>query len=549
MTVNERLAQRIIAAIPTCGTTPIHAWPLMLYRERVGSLDNRDAWRKKPFIPEPGGISSHLITEIVTHMCSESDAETRFKRCRADVESAIKSTPEDYSACMCAIVRAYKSIRWVEYRSEVKHISGILLPFYCAVFVAALLYAQICIDMLADEENKTKNAKVFTCTIPVLADGHIRMMFVEPDFSHEQIGASLLELHHLATLNCVLDIAVNSIDGRTNINADQVNDLLQTDHVMLNLSGHSSWPIFALVGALRHVLHGRETGRMSMSKALDTCNRFIASGFYISMEISKLFCAGLPKMKAPLEIRNEAMANKKYLLWQGVTDIDWREKNLEGISLYYDKPENLLYAIVSGTVDMTSMNDPEIYPDIMPAQFFLDIAPLESDKDWEEIESDFEGTAAANHGDDTLNEYGLVTEAIRMCLVSKEKKIIEGSDRAPDGSVRGPRRPKKGEVAVTYIPRRKYKVIRSTGTVDGKTGISGDETRPKHQHASPILHMVAGFPRQLPADEKASDSARQQAKNEGYEYLPDGYTYVRTHTRGQNKPDEIHKMKVKRDAE
>lgn len=549
MTTNERLTQHIVAAMPTCGASPVRAWPLVLFRERIGTLDDRDAWRKFPFVPETGGFGSHLITEIVAHMCSESDAETRFKRCRAAVEAAIKSTPEDYSACMCAIVRAYKSVRWAQYNVEEKHISGILLPFYCAIFIAALLYAQICIDLLADDETKAKNAKTFTCTLPVLADGHIRMMFVEPDFSHEKIGASLLELHQLSTLECVLDIAVNSIDKHTDINADQISDFLQTDRVMLNMAGHSSWVIFALLGSLRHVLHNRETGSMSMLKALDTCDRFISAGYYIAMEIDKLFCSGLPKMRAPLEIRNEAIANKKYLLWQGVTDIDWHEKNLEGLTLYYDKPENLIYATVIGTVDMTSMNDPQIYPDIMSVQFFLDVSPLESDKDWQDIQRDFEETAAENDGDDSLNEYGLVTEAIRMCLVPKEKKIIDGSNRAPDGSVRGIRRPKKNEVAVTYIPRRKYKVIRSTDAESGKTGILNGENIVQHQHASPILHMVAGFPRQLPANEKASNEARQQAKNEGFEYLPDGYTYVRTHTRGQNKPDEIHKMKVKRDAE
>ena len=58
--------------------------------------------------------------------------------------------------------------------------------------------------------------------------------------------------------------------------------------------------------------------------------------------------------------------------------------------------------------------------------------------------------------------------------------------------------------------------------------------------------MVAGFPRQLPLGEKASDRARAQAKAEGYEGLPEGYTFVRSHERGHNKSDEIHKMKVKR---
>lgn len=499
MTANESLAFQIVASMPTNGKTPIKAWPLVAHEKFIGTLHNRDAWRSHPLDAEENKLGSHLITELTAYIFSDGPVAARYKKCVNTIEAGMKKYPIDYSAVICAVLRSYRSFRTFKKSSltELQDVVSVLVAFETSVFVAVLLYAQLSYDILGD---KGDGVTQDTYIIPIIANKHITMLYCNPSFIEKKYEM-LQKLHILSLTEAFLNIGMQSILGKTKIVPSQIVDMIQEDHLFLIGQQYAAWPVLTMVSGTNILVKGHEIGPMSYTHAMDTSWRSVIAGKEVAAGIIQSFFKNMPQTHPPMETYNEIMSDKKYMMWSGITDVEWKEQRLDNIIIYYDEPDNMMYASMQSDADMTGLDDSAFYPDVLPIQYFLKIPSLNDLPRWQEIQSDYEAIRkAVEKESDAFNEYGVVAEVIRMCLVSREKKIIQGSKRVPAGSVSGTRRPTKKDIAVTYLPRHQY--IRE----DSEANVVGMTTR---HHASPIMHMVTGFIRQLTSGIKVSENAQE----------------------------------------
>ncbi|MBQ9526263.1 MAG: hypothetical protein IJR68_01520 [Fretibacterium sp.] len=199
----------------------------------------------------------------------------------------------------------------------------------------------------------------------------------------------------------------------------------------------------------------------------------------------------LPKINRSLhDIHAEIMERQRYSLWPGITDVEWREKGLEGLS-FCPRLGGEIHVLIHARDEQG------------PMHYFFPLPPLHSGETYEGVDN-----PAAT----------IAMETIRMCVVPAEEKVRE--NRVPRGYVKHSPGAAKGGIPVIYVPRVRY-VGRAETESSGGGG--GSPKRP---------HQVAGFLRQLPIGWHASPEARRSASAVGLELPAEGATFVRPHVRG-----------------
>ena len=221
-----------------------------------------------------------------------------------------------------------------------------------------------------------------------------------------------------------------------------------------------------------------------------------------------IFIQSLPKnIPDAHEIRRDILSNKTYELWPGISEIRWREELMEGMRIL-PMPEGIIVAAIQISISS------------MPIERVYEIPPLDNAFAWEEQEE----IAKSGEGKKfSLGKYhSPPLEAIRMCIAPPELKIRDG--RVPAGFVSGGRKPSKknGDIPIIFIP--KTKTIYTNGE---ESGTQGEQTGITHRG-----HQVSGHLRQLPLMSKASQDAREAAKEYRIILPETGYTFVRPHVRG-----------------
>lgn len=290
----------------------------------------------------------------------------------------------------------------------------------------------------------------------------------------------------------------------------------------------AGWLVWSMIDVAK--AHNGLRAMKRQEDAIVYLPQFFRASFSRSHEVRRIVFSAMPKMpKSASEIRQDILANRKYTLWPGVTDIIWKENGLSGLSLItWGKAET--YAALEVTADLSpcdqNWNDGKDVLVVAPMQ----IASLEDDSEWMAYEEDLQ-----DGGLDEFDEWAVPMEAIRMCCVPVEQKMR--GNRIPRGYVQTPKVPKAerttSSVSVTYIPRIMHRDdAHSTpeqGEREGKDsyGISGTSTG-RHVRA----HQVAGFIRQMSMERHASPGARIRAADVGLTLPESGFTYVRPHTRG-----------------
>lgn len=263
--------------------------------------------------------------------------------------------------------------------------------------------------------------------------------------------------------------------------------------------------------------------------------------FPLSYELSQIvardFMAAMPEVKeSSFDMRNDILQSQKYALWPGVTDVEWKEAAMSGLSLLPAKNGHI-FAVVRGVVDLSQTRVD--WPDGANVQLALDIPSFRDDEEWNlirDLSASDDGPAGA------FDELAIPMTAIRMCCVPVERKAQ--GNRVPGGYVQPPKTTKKtpGQVSVTYVPR----VIRAPSEApaprqDGKRNIGVVGRHPR-------LHQVAGHIRQLAMEQSASNEARANASEAGFELPLNGFTYVRPHTRGIGEGETpSRKVRIKRE--
>ena len=360
------------------------------------------------------------------------------------------------------------------------------------------------------------------------------------------------ELSSLKTLSCLCLLQFCAdISTRANTGAfdpDGANHLgMLLRHNCLQSPFIAQWGTGWLVWSMIDVAKAHN-GLRAMKRQEDAIvylHQFFRASFSRSNEVRHIVFSAMPKMpKSASGIRQDILANRKYTLWPGVTDIIWKENGLSGLSLItWGKAET--YAALEVMEDLSpcdqNWDDGKDVLVVAPIQ----IASLEDDSEWKAYEEELQ-----NGG---LDEWAVPMEAIRMCCVPVEQKMR--GNRIPRGYVQTPKVPKSerraGSVSVTYIPRIMHRddthirPEQEGHEVKDSSGIPSTSTG-RHVKA----HQVAGFIRQMSMERHASPGARIRAADVGLTLPESGFTYVRPHTRGSLdllESDDVRKIvKVRR---
>lgn len=287
----------------------------------------------------------------------------------------------------------------------------------------------------------------------------------------------------------------------------------------------TGWLVWSMIDVAK--AHNGLRAMKRQEDAIVYLHQFFRASFFKSDEVRRVIFSAMPKMpKSASEIRQDILANRKYTLWPGVTDIIWKENGLSGLSLItWGKAET--YAALEVVVDLSpcdqNWNDGKDVLVVAPIQ----IASLEDDSEWKAYEEDLQ-----NGG---LDEWAVPMEAIRMCCVPVEQKMRE--NRIPRGYVQTPKVPKSerraDSVSVTYIPRIMHRgdtYIRPEQEGHEVKDSSGIPSTATGRHVK--AHQVAGFIRQMSMERHASPGARIRAADAGLTLPESGFTYVRPHMRG-----------------
>ncbi|MBQ7263083.1 MAG: hypothetical protein IJR14_05125 [Synergistaceae bacterium] len=246
--------------------------------------------------------------------------------------------------------------------------------------------------------------------------------------------------------------------------------------------------------------------------------------------LSAAFFGAMPKTGAgSYAIREEVLRERRYALWPGVTDVEWTEAGLEGMTLLPAK-DGRVWAVLHGTVDLSGVHGDWGGAEAVPAQMFVEVPALRDDAEWEDARQDAEQYDPDLGG--AVDPLALPMEAIRMCCVPTERKSRAG--RVPSGYVHAPREGKAGAgVSVIYVPRVRARGDgeASSPRADGVREIGAVGAARRH-------HQVAGHIRQLAMEQSASDEARARASEAGLDLPLNGFTWVRPHSRGSGEPED-----------
>ncbi|GHV51237.1 hypothetical protein FACS1894216_04880 [Synergistales bacterium] len=237
----------------------------------------------------------------------------------------------------------------------------------------------------------------------------------------------------------------------------------------------------------------------------------------------------MPKLPPAFGIREDILKNSAYQLWPGISEIQWREKDLRCIRLM-PMPDGTVFAVIRYQNNDKGVGTGEF-------ERMFDVPRMEDTEFWAYPKE------AAEH--DSVMGWCLspILEAIRMCVAPTVLKIRDG--RVPSGYVSGERKPsaKKGDVPIVYLPKVR--------TIDAETTQSGDGEPSAPTGITHKGHQVAGFLRQLRLSHKASEAARIAASEHGLQLPESGFTFVRPHSRGIFKGDDIRifRKRVKENAD
>ena len=255
--------------------------------------------------------------------------------------------------------------------------------------------------------------------------------------------------------------------------------------------------------------------------------------FKLSQSLTRDILKSMPRVeKTSYEIRQEVLAQRKYTLWPGVTDVIWNEGGLRKLSILPTAPKGYIYTVMNCRVDLSDGKKEWADLGEVDLQFFVEIPPLTSDEEWETAKKNAEEVDPTI--DERIDDLAVSMEAIRMCCVPTEQKVRQ--NRVPGGYVKSPPKkradlpPDSAPISVTYVPRVTYVHPTAEGD-DGDIRIlrEGSEGTGRHHRT----HQVAGFIRQLGLEMKASDMARSNASLVGISLPPKGFTYVKPHMRGK----------------
>jgi hypothetical protein len=261
---------------------------------------------------------------------------------------------------------------------------------------------------------------------------------------------------------------------------------------------------------------------------------------------------GLPETPLLSDIVDDIRDNTYYALYPGVSDIEWKEKSLSGLSLsivqdnsdtqedkkgridvsVQIKAQNLLFSDIDGRIDKETISQ---FADILfpvpenaPLKNIFSILPP-----WNHIREYKQPDFVPSYVAKSLL---ISLEAIRMATTVDNTL----SNRKTDGYVRKKKGKKEttlqlsrsvSSTTVTYIPRMKY----AFHTAEEVTTTRSSSTQGETQHKGVYREsLVTGHIRQIPRDWQASDSARKEAKKWGIDLPKVGFTFVRPYTRGGN---------------
>lgn len=214
----------------------------------------------------------------------------------------------------------------------------------------------------------------------------------------------------------------------------------------------------------------------------------------------------LPSPEGALE---EIREHTRYALWPGVTEVYWKEGPLRRVRLL-PRPDGWTRAAI------------ELERDGELRVFLREIPRKEDTEEW--------GYIIDNCLEDTRRGYADPTcaavEALRVCVVAKERKIAPGTvRRVPTGNVRAGIKPRAGDVVMRYVPR--YVPLG-----DGTSGRTGEIPSFSFERSGRTFAVI-GHLRQICKTHKASDECRAAAEAAGIPLPEYGQTFVRPHTRGE----------------
>lgn len=281
--------------------------------------------------------------------------------------------------------------------------------------------------------------------------------------------------------------------------------------------------------------------------------------------IWKMISDELPETPSLPDIVDDIRDNTYYALYPGVSDIEWKEKRLSGLSLSIIQDESemqedkdridvsvqvkagdLSFSDIDGGVDKETVSQfAEILfpvPEDAPLKLIFSILPP-----WNHIHEYKQPNFVPSYVSKSLL---ISMEAIRMATTVDNTL----SNRKTGGYVRKRKEKKKttlqssSSTTVTYIPRMKYAFHMAEGAATTRSSSTQGETRHKGVYRE---SLVTGHIRQIPRDWQASDSARKEARKWGIDLPKAGFTFVRPYTRGATSEENMQsiprtKMKLKK---
>lgn len=526
MTANLELCKLILDSLPLHGDKPNRSLALQMYGMYIAKVPGRELWRRQAFDMSEPNLCANLLIEVAACCYVEAPTPARLNKVSEAIKAAM-SQEDGPALCLLALTSSCEHINTSYSGNKEEGVKLTLTLLYIAVLIALLIYADLQV------KEKSDNALY----VPLLSGSRIAFMPFRFDLPEDKTQF----LSRLTALELLTMYGVLSLKGMTDITPEQVADMIDDKRLLIGAGLKYSWMLLYMTQEYEHFK------QEAKSQKLTECLKFVHNaaelGKTYSAVLVQLFCASVPTTPCAADSIDEAKTNRKYLLWQGLTRVDWNEKNLRRVYLQYSGERKMILTLMyadckSEGISKNNVNQMmsmlKIVGDL-PMQCSVFLPPMDLEDAWLDVRKKYVVEAKMIPGG-APNECGIPAEAIRMCVVPKERKIT--GNRVPTGSVKADRAPKKSDVAVTYVPRIEY-VVEHDASEHQETGRHYGTGTPK------AAYMVAGFIRQIPEAWKTSDDAKERAKEAGME-LPIGYTYVRPHVRGHGDPKNIKNVKVRR---
>jgi hypothetical protein len=243
-------------------------------------------------------------------------------------------------------------------------------------------------------------------------------------------------------------------------------------------------------------------------------------GFNSIRNFNRSLFADLSFLPSPEGVLEEIRKHARFALWPAVNEVYWKEGPLRRVRLL-PLPTGRVRAAV------------EIEGDDALRVFLREIPRREDDEEWRFIVHNYTHEEARGYKDPIC----AAIEALRVCVVAKDRKIAPGAKRrVPTGLVRARNMPRKGDVVMHYVPRF---IPLGGNTTGGTNSIPSVSLERKVGSCAVIGHL-----RQILQTHKASDECRAAAAAAGIPLPEYGQTFVRPHTRGDAEDIPLVKMRM-----